>query len=331
MTNRSQLLAQLKGGGWVSGQVLTYQLAISRTAVWKHICKLREEGYTIEASRKKGYRLLKVSDFLNESEIREGLKTSILGQGEIVCLKETESTNAYAKAMAVDGIPEGTVIVAELQTRGRGRRGRDWFSPFREGLYLTMILRPQIRPTEAPRLTLMTSVAVAEAIEDMTDLNCRIKWPNDVLIGGKKVAGILTEIHSEMDAVNFVVLGIGINVNTPLDSFPDELKAKASSLLIETGRIVSRVELLRACLERIEARYEEFNKGRFDDVMDCWRERSDIIGREIEVDMINRRFRGVAVEFDADGVLILKDGEGNTQRIFSGDVTVPVPEEKGVR
>jgi len=330
MSNRSQLLVRLKAGGWVSGQVLTYQLAVSRTAIWKHICKLREEGYTIEASRKKGYRLLKVSDFLIEPEIREGLKTSVLGQRGIVCLKETESTNVHAKAMAVHGTPEGTVIVADSQTQGRGRRGRDWFSPPREGLYLTVILRPQIRPMEAPRLTLMTSVAVAEAIESTTAANCRIKWPNDVLIGGKKVAGILTEIHSEMDAVNFIVLGIGINVNTPRESFPEELRERATSLFIETGRSLSRVTLLQACLERIEAHYEEFNDGRFDDVMARWRERSDIIGREIEVDMINRRCRGVAVEFDADGVLILKDENGNLQRIFSGDVMLPEPGKKGI-
>jgi BirA family transcriptional regulator, biotin operon repressor / biotin---[acetyl-CoA-carboxylase] ligase len=322
MTTRSQLLARLKAGGWISGQILTYQLAISRTAIWKHICKLREEGYIIEASRKKGYCLQKASDLLIEPEIREGLRTAVLGQKEIICLKETESTNAYAKQMAVDGMPEGTLIVAEFQSRGRGRRGREWFSPPREGLYLTVILRPQIRPTEAPRLTLMTSVAVAEAIEDLTALPVRIKWPNDVLIRGKKVAGILTEIHTEMDAVNYVIMGIGINVNTAEESFPELIRDKATSLFLETGEMKSRVRLLQLCLERLEARYELFNSGRFDRIMDCWRQRSDIIGREIEVDMMNRRCRGVAVDVDADGVLILKDADGSLQRIFSGDVTV---------
>jgi len=322
MTTRSQLLARLKAGGWVSGQVLTYQLAISRTAIWKHICKLREEGYIIEASRKKGYCLQKASDLLIEPEIREGLHTAVLGRKEIVCLKETESTNAYAKQMAVDGMPEGTLIVAESQSQGRGRRGREWFSPPREGLYLTVILRPQIRPMEAPRLTLMTSVAVAEALEDLTTLPVRIKWPNDVLIRGKKVAGILTEIHTEMDAVNYVIMGIGINVNTARESFPEPLRDKATSLFVETGETQSRVRLLKLCLERLEARYELFNGGRFDRIMDCWKQRSDIIGREIEVDMMNRRCRGVAVDVDADGVLILKDANGNLQRIFSGDITV---------
>lgn len=322
MSTRSQLLARLKAGDWVSGQVLTYQLAISRTAIWKHICKLREEGYIIEASRKKGYCLKKAFDLLIEPEIREGLPTAVLGQRQIVCLKETASTNAYAKVLAADGTPEGVLIVAEAQSRGRGRRGREWFSPPGTGLYFTVILKPQIRPTEAPRLTLMMSVAVTEAIERLTALDCRIKWPNDILIGGKKVVGILTEIHTEMDAVDFVIMGIGINVNMRQGSFPPDIADRATSLFIETGKPVSRVALLRACLERLEGHYELFKEGRFDAIMTCWRERSDIIGREIEVDMIGRRHRGVAVDVDADGVLILKDAEGRLQRIFSGDVVI---------
>jgi len=230
MSTKDQLLLYLKErkGDWVSGEALSNKIAVSRSAVWKHICKLREEGYVIESSPKKGYLLRKAPDLLFPNEIREGLDTKVFGKRDIVYFTETDSTNTRAKDLAARGAPEGTLVISERQTKGRGRKGRSWFSPSQGGIYTSLILRPSISPSEAPKITLLSAVVVAETLRSLTGLSAIIKWPNDILINGKKIAGILTEMSTEMDAIDYIVVGLGLNVNTP--DFPDDIREKATSI-----------------------------------------------------------------------------------------------------
>jgi len=324
MSTKDQLLLYLKEnqGNWVSGELISNNLSVSRAAIWKHIHKLKEEGYTIESAPKKGYFLSKSSDPITADEIREGLCTKVFGKKNIVYLKETDSTNTRAKELAAQGAPEGTLIIAEKQTKGRGRRGRSWFSPPGGGIYFSLILRPAISPTETPRITLMTAVVLAETLISLMKLKLRIKWPNDILVNGKKLAGILTEISTEMDAVNYIVVGLGMNVNTRFENFPSEIKKNATSILIETGEQFPRVRLIQHYLKLYEQYYDMFKKNNFEPIMKRWKELADIIGKQIKVDVVGKTHIGKVIDVDNDGVLILKDDQGRLQRIFSGDVTL---------
>jgi BirA family biotin operon repressor/biotin-[acetyl-CoA-carboxylase] ligase len=325
MTTKDQLLLYLKEnqGNWVSGELISNNLAVSRSAIWKHIRRLKEDGYVIESAPKKGYLLSKDSDPITADEIRQGLCANVFGRKNIICLKETDSTNTRAKELAAQGAPEGTLIIAEKQTKGRGRRGRNWFSPPRGGIYFSLILRPAISPGESPRITLMTAVVLAETLISMMKLKLRIKWPNDILVNGKKLAGILTEISTEMDAVNYIVVGLGMNVNIQFENFPSEIKKKATSILIETGKQFPRVRFIQHYLKLYEKYYDMFKKNDFEPIMNRWRELADIIGKQIRVDVIGKTHTGKVIDVDDDdGVLILKDNQGRLQRIFSGDVTL---------
>ena len=255
MGTKDRLLGHLKEckGDWVSGESLSRRLGVTRSAVWKIIRKLREEGYVIESSPKKGYSLSKISEMLLPNEIRAGLDTEVFGMGEIIHFRETDSTNARAKELAVQGAPEGTLIVSESQTEGRGRKGRAWFSPSEAGIYVSLILRPNIPPSEAPRITFLTAVSAVEALLALTSLEVTIKWPNDILVKGKKIAGILTEISAEMDAIDYVVVGLGMNVNNP--HLPDDIEDKATSVFIETGKRFHKVKIVREYLRQQEKYY----------------------------------------------------------------------------
>jgi len=323
-TTKDKLLLFLKKkqGNWVSGELISSKLSVSRAAIWKHIQKLKEEGYVIEAAPKKGYLLSKASDPITADEIRQGLSSKVFGKKDIIFLNETDSTNTRAKELAAQGAPEGTLIIAEKQTKGRGRRGRSWFSPPGGGIYFSLILRPVISPSETPRITLMTAVVLAETLISLMKLKLRIKWPNDILVNGKKLAGILTEISTEMDAVNYIVVGLGLNVNMRFEKFPQEIKENATSILIENGKRFPRVRLIQHYLKLYEKYYDMFKNNDFEPIMKRWRELSDIIGKQIRVDVIGKTHIGKVVDVDNDGVLILKDNQGRLQRIFSGDVTL---------
>ena len=321
MTTRDTLLTALKNarGTWLSGETLSNELSMSRTAVWKHIRTLRAEGYHIESASKKGYLLGEDSDVLLPGEISRALPTSVLGRGEIVHLRETSSTNVEAKAIAESGADDGTVVVAETQTGGKGRLTRSWFSPHGNGLYVSVILRPAILPTEALKIPLMTAVAVAGTVGAMGVENPTIKWPNDILVGGRKIAGILTEISTQPDAVDYVIVGVGINVNT--EQFPDELEAIATSIFMETGAPATRLAVLREYLTRLEEFYTLFTTGGFDPVMARWKELTSVEGRRIAVHTVREHYEGEVEKVDADGALILRDDEGVVHRVLSGDVT----------
>ncbi|OPY10895.1 MAG: Bifunctional ligase/repressor BirA [Syntrophus sp. PtaB.Bin001] len=323
MNTKERLLQYLKEeeGRFVSGEKVSSRLAISRSAIWKHISRLKEEGYEIESFPRKGYALRSIPDYLLTAEIREGLKTSLIGQGPIAYFRKTDNTNNQAKVLAYDGTPEGTLVIAEEQSEGRGRRGRTWFSPPGQGIYATVVLRPLIPLNEAPKLTVLAAVATADALEGSTGLPVRIKWPNDILVRDRKMAGILTEIGTEMDLVDFAVIGMGLNVNIPELSFPDNLRTPATSILIESGQTFPRVRLLQSWLEALEKYYDLFRRGSFDVILSRWKLLTDILGKRIAVDLPGRQYAGEVQEVDENGVLILREPDGTFQRIFSGDIT----------
>jgi len=329
MTTKEKLLLYLKEnkGNWVSGELLSGKLGVSRAAICKHVRKLKEDGYEIESSTRKGYLFSKVSGVLSADEIREGLNTRVFGNN-IVCLKETDSTNIRAKNLAAQGASEGTVVIAEKQTKGRGRKKRIWFSPAGAGIYVSLVLRPAISPVEAPRITLMTAVAAAEALLSLKCLNVRIKWPNDILVNGKKIGGILTEISTEMDSVDYIVVGLGLNVNMQLETFTEDIRGKATSILMETGERFSRIKLVQAYLQWHEKYYDILKNRGFEPVIQRWKELADIIGQTVRVDMTGKKIVGKVMDVDNNGVLILKDNQGRSHGIFSGDVTF-VPDKPG--
>jgi BirA family transcriptional regulator, biotin operon repressor / biotin---[acetyl-CoA-carboxylase] ligase len=277
----------------------------------------------------KGDLLRKTPDLLLPAEIRDGLKTSTFGREWIDYFPVIDSTNVRARMIADRGAPEGTVVVAEAQLKGKGRRGRSWFSPAGEGVTVSVILRPRVPPSEAPQLVLMAAVAAAEALLAQAALPVSIKWPNDILVGGKKIAGILTEMRLAGDRIDHVVIGMGVNVNTPAESLPSEIAAIATSLCAVTGRTFSRAGLLRTYLEKLEGWYAIFRERRFEAIRDRWLEIARIVGKQVKIAGVDRTYEGEVVDIDPTGFLILKSPDGGVQRILAGDVsmieTVPPP------
>lgn len=322
-TTREKLLAELKkqAGIPVSGEALSRVLGISRSAVSKHVAALKSTGYDIKSTPGRGHVLCDPPDLLLPGEIRHGLTTRVFGRHRIDHHDITASTNDLAKDLAAQGADEGTLVVAEEQSAGRGRKGRSWLAPKGQGILMSLILRPHMSPSEASRITLMTAVALAETLIETTNLPVLIKWPNDILIHGKKLAGILTEMSMEMDQVDYVVVGLGLNVNTPARDFPSEIKDIASSLAAETGKTWSRSDVMRRFLVWFEDYYARVTGQGFTDVMRRWKELSDIIGRSVTVAMVGeQKINGRVRDVDDDGILILEDDEGEVHRVMSGDV-----------
>jgi len=306
----------------VSGEDLCKLAGISRAAIWKHMEKLREEGYNIEASPHLGYRLIGIPDRLIPGEVKSGLKTRILGK-EVISYRKVDSTNDVAYSLAEKGLKEGAVIFADEQARGKGRQGRTWSSPPRGGIYMSCILRPAMAPAEISKITLVAAVAVAKAIRMVTGLDARIKWPNDILIGQNKVCGILTEMKAEQDSIAFIILGIGINVNTAAKCLPKG----AASLKLESkgagrGENISRVELARKVLEELDEYYDILMRKGFAPVIDEWRGLSAMLGSRIKVVLPARAFEGTAHNVDPDGSLVVRLDSGVLQKVQSGDIVM---------
>lgn len=306
--------------GFLSGEDIGRELSITRAAVWKGIKKLREEGYEIEAVTNRGYRLTNPETMYNKRELEQGLKTKTMGQS-IYFYEETDTTNNRARELALEGAPEGTLVVAEKQTAGRGRRGKVWESPLGTGIWMSLVLRPQIMPAEASVLTLLCGLATAEAIEVETGLSVGIKWPNDILINGKKAVGILTEMDCEMSQVHFVIPGIGINVNTT--SFPPEIADIATSLYLECGKTVSRRRLVHKVLERLEEHYETFLRtGSFTAMLEDYRKHCITLGKEVHV-LGREPFFAEALDITPEGELLVRRADnGKEEVVFSGEVSI---------
>lgn len=306
--------------GFLSGEDIGRELSITRAAVWKGIKKLREEGYEIEAVTNRGYRLTNPETMYNKQELEQGLKTKTMGQ-TIYFYEETDTTNNRARELALEGAPEGTLVVAEKQTAGRGRRGKVWESPLGTGIWMSLVLRPQIAPAEASVLTLLCGLATAEAIEAETGLSAGIKWPNDILINGKKAVGILTEMDCEMSEVHFVIPGIGINVNTA--SFPPEIADIATSLYLECGKTVSRRRLVHKVLERLEEHYETFLRtGSFAAMLEDYRKHCITLGKEVHV-LGREPFFAEALDITPEGELLVRRADnGKEEVVFSGEVSI---------
>ena len=317
---RDQLIKTLKEnkGHWISGESLSTRLNVTRAAVWKQIGSLRNDGYLIEASPKKGYLFKTCSERVLPDEISDGLKTRVFGKKEIVHVLETNSTNILIKEQADQGAPEGTVVLSEGQKKGRGRKGRTWFSPHFENIYLSFLLRPPIPLVDAPRLTLLTAVVAAETLRASTGLQVTIRWPNDIYYREKKLAGILTEIKAELDLVDYVAVGIGINVNT--ERFPEKLKNEATSIFLETGEPFSRSDLITDFLNRFEAAYFRFLETGFAPVCKKWKSLSDMLGRQVRVDRHAGRCCGEVTDVNDEGALLIKDKKSHIHRITFGDV-----------
>ena len=324
MTLDAQLLAALRhaGKGWVSASDLAQQLRTSRTAISACIKELRLLGYEIEASPHRGYCLLHVPDVLHADDLLSRVTGNQVVAREIQVFEETSSTNDIAEKLARDGVREGAVIFAESQTRGRGRLGRKWLSPSRRGLWFSILLRPNLRPQAATQLTVAAATSLARAISQVSGLSPEIKWPNDILLNGRKVAGVLTELSAELDHVKYIILGIGVDVNLDTNDFPAELRKSATSLKIETGASLCRAELAAAILQELDRDYALIRAGRFSKVSDQWEAQCATLGRRVIIRIGARLVQGQAEALDDDGALLVRTEHGRLERIIGGDVTL---------
>ena len=324
MTTDAKILAALRANpDGVSGAQLAEELAISRAAVWSRIEELRQVGYEISAGPHSGYRLVDSPDVLHADDLLARLAgaTKIIGR-DIQVFKKTTSTNDVIEKLARDGVREGVVVFAESQTRGRGRLGRKWISPANKGLWFSVLLRPQLRPQESTQLTIASATALRRAISCTTALRTEIKWPNDILIRGKKVAGILTELSAELDRVHHLTLGIGVDVNLAAEDFPPEIRTFATSLKIEAGMEISQVELAAAIIRELDVDYGRIIHGDFPAVADEWEAGCATMGKNVIVRMGDRTIRGRAESLDDDGALLVRTEHGHLERVIGGDVSL---------
>lgn len=326
-TDKSDILTLLRNSkDYVSGQQLCDQFGVSRTAVWKVINQLKEEGYEIESVPRKGYRLVETpKDILSKSEIASRLHTKWAGR-KLYYFESTGSTNTDAKRLAEEGEPHGTTIVANMQTAGRGRRGRTWQSPAGANTYFTILLKPDFSPDKASMLTLVMALSVAEAIEEITGLKADIKWPNDIVVHKKKVVGMLTEMSTtpEMDEIQYVVIGVGTNVNydSPED-FPEELRPTATSLRMEAGHLINRAALTERMLARFEVNYEKFEETLdLSGLMDSYEKHLINVGAQVRVLDPAGEYTGISRGINAVGELLVEKENGETINVYAGEVSV---------
>lgn len=306
----------------VSGAELAQQLGVSRAAVWARIEELRSLGYDISASPHQGYELISTPDALHADDLLSRLPVAQLIGRDIRVFEQTGSTNDVVEKLARDGVAEGVVVFAESQTRGRGRLGRKWESPPRKGLWFSVLLRPRLRPQAATQITVATAVALARAVRTTAGVVTEIKWPNDLLIRGRKVAGILTEMSAEPDLIKHITVGIGIDVNVTARDLPESLRSIATSLRIATGRPVDRPRLAAECLRELESVYGCVGAGRFGEIAQEWEAGCTTIGGHVTVRLGARAVQGRAESLDADGALMVRTGHGRLERIVGGDVEV---------
>ncbi len=327
MTLDAQLLTALRSaqGTETSAADLAQRLRCSRSALRSRVEELRALGYEIVSDPHRGYRLVSAPDLLLADEV-----LSLLGPVEVVgrdirVFRETTSTNEVAEKLARDGVREGVVVFAESQTRGRGRLGRTWVSPPGKGLWFSVLLRPDVPPQAVTQLTVAAATALSRAIRQQADLQVEIKWPNDILIEGRKAAGILTELSAELDHVKHVILGVGVNVNLNATDFPPEVRRLATSLKLAVGRVVRRADLAAGILRELDRDYGRIRRGEFTAVADEWEQQCTTLGRQVSIRWGDRRVTGRAESLDDDGALQLRTDHGHLERITGGDVTMERP------
>ena len=305
---------------YVSGQELCRKLGVSRTAVWKNIRSLQEDGYEIEAVTNRGYRLAGVPDTIAEEEVASRLQTERMGR-QIRYFSRIDSTNQYAKRIAEEGAPDGTLIIADEQTAGKGRSGRTWVTPPAEAIAFTLLLRPKLSPDRISMVTLVMGLAVTNAVNSLYGVSAGIKWPNDVVIKGRKLCGILTEMSAEVRQVNYIVIGVGINAN--LTSFPEEIREIATSLRLELGYDINRAELIARVMAEFERLYAEFEaQGDLGAVMQEYNELCLNAGSKVRVLDPNGEYTGTSCGINSMGELLVETEDGKMQEVYAGEVSV---------
>jgi BirA family biotin operon repressor/biotin-[acetyl-CoA-carboxylase] ligase len=322
MTIDAKILGGLRGADetGISPSALATHAGISSTVLAQHITELRALGYDIESTPHLGYRLHGSPDLLHADDLRSRLPTNRIVGRDIQVFQQTSSTNDVAEKMARDGVAEGVVIFAETQTKGRGRLGRKWLSPTGQGLWFSVLLRPTLPPAAITQLTIATATAVARAIRLETGLAPQIKWPNDILLRGKKVVGILTELSAELDRVRYVIIGIGVDVNVM--EFPEELRDVATSLAAESGKTFIRAEIAASILSELDTDYGRLARGEFATLAEEWEQQCITLGRRVVIHIGDRTLSGRAESLDNDGALLLRSDYGHLERIIGGDVTL---------
>ncbi len=315
-----QLLKMLAAQTYISGEELSRRLNVTRAAVWKRIEVLREQGYNIESAGKKGYHLAWPEDTIDPAFVQLDLDTKWAGRPPMLYARSMTSTNSVCKQVAEEGAACGTVALCEEQTAGRGRRGREWVSPKGQGLWVSLLMRPMLTPSSAQLITFVAAVAMAEAVEVVTGLAVGIKWPNDLVVNGKKVCGILLELAGDVETIAYVVAGTGLN--TGASAYPPELADKATSLEEVLGRPVKRAAILRAYLAAVEKHMTHLEQQGLDGILAAYEKRSCTLNRPVKVEGGGENFTGTAVGLDENGALLVKLEDGTTRRVLAGDVSV---------
>ena len=304
----------------VSGQDISESLGVSRTAVWKAISALKKDGYNIESVNNKGYLLLAKSNILNQVEIEQNISSYKLSNApQIIYLDEVDSTNNYARLMA-DKINSDFLVVADMQTLGKGRMGRSWSSPAGVGIFMSLCIKPEMAVEKASMITLVTAISICDAIEELYPISATIKWPNDIVINSKKISGILTEMSSDMDGIKYIISGMGINVNNK--EFPDDIKDMASSLLIETGILMDRSKLIACIIYHFYKNFHIFLKTEdMSGLKENYEKHLANIGKEVKILDPKGEYNAIALSIDESGALLVNT-EGKIKRIISGEVSV---------
>jgi BirA family biotin operon repressor/biotin-[acetyl-CoA-carboxylase] ligase len=319
---KETIISLLKeSSGYVSGAKMALQLGVTRAAVWKTMVLLKKDGYVIESSPAKGYLLVESPDLCIADLKKNIAATKKIGH-ELFFYDSVPSTNMVAMELASQGCPDGTVVISDAQTAGKGRLGRSWSSPPGKNLYMSIVLRPGISPRDATALTLLAAVACASVLRRFASIPVSIKWPNDLIVGHRKMGGILTEIKADLDRINYAIVGIGININLTAEEMPQEIKAIATSIFIETGGHFSRSELAGALILNFDKWYRLLlTKGK-KVITNEWLTMSSTIGKRIRVTAMNQTFEGVAEGIDDEGLLIVKLHEGTYRKVSAGDITM---------
>lgn len=324
MNTRESILKKLSEckGEFISGEAIRHDLNISRIAVWKHIINLREDGYHIEAVSNRGYRLKGLCDIYDKSAVASQLNTKLLGKN-LIFLDEVDSTNNQLKRLSVAGSEEGTTVIARMQRAGRGRRGRVWCSEDGKGVFMSVLLKPDIPPDEVQAITLAASSAVCKVIEPYTNIKPGIKWPNDILLQEKKVCGILTELVAEPDTLNSIILGIGVNVYGKKEDRPDDIKEIATSLSEHSDIEISISRLVVGILEELEDLYLDFlGRGSTSKFLDIWRYFSVTLGSNIIVNQAGKEWQAKALDILDNGCLLVETHDGKQEAISSGEISI---------